>query len=367
MTRFPREDYAVLSRYAPDRRPVAVDLSDNRNLWGASPAAVEAVRNCRPEDLSHYPYLYADSLREAVAARWDVDPAAVMTGCGSDDVIDFVFRAAAMSRAPMTYVTPTFAMVEPWMRLNGHDPRPVPWSVALDDPETLLEGNPALVYVCRPNNPTGSMAPRDWLDGLVEAVEAQGENGPLLFLDEAYADFTGETLLREAAERARLVVARTMSKSYGLAGMRVGFGVARPDVTGEMEKARGPYKVPRLSEMAAAAAIRDESGWLEQTLADARTSRELLTRELETRGLQPLRSHTNFIFVPVEDGTARTWAEAIREGDVAVRPFPACPEVGDALRITVGPWPLMERLLSAVDAALERGVVAVPEARRSAG
>lgn len=355
MTRFPRSDYDSVRRYAPDRRPVSVDLSDNRNLWGANPAALEAVRAAVSDDLSRYPHLYADDLRAAVADRYDVDPQSVFTGCGSDDVLDFVFRACGDPGGTINHVAPTFSMVAPWARINGRTPRAVPWSVALEDPSALLEGDPVLVYLCSPNNPTGFKAPREWIAGVIESVEAMGDDGPLLLLDEAYADFTEDTFIREASTSPRLLVARTLSKSYGLAGMRVGFGVARPDIAEEMEKARGPYKVARLSEVAATAALRDRSGWMEDTVERAARSRERLSDELERRGLRPLPSATNFLFVPVEDGTALAWADALREGGVAVRPFPAAEEVGDALRITVGPWPLMETLLAAVDAALEKG------------
>lgn len=366
MTRFPRPDYRSLTRYTPDRRPVSIDLSDNRNLWGTNPAALEAVRGAASEDLSCYPHLYADDLRRAVAARYDVDPRSVITGCGSDDILDYVFRACAEPGGALNHVVPTFSMVAPWARINGRTPRAIPWSVALDDPESLLEGDPVLVYLCSPNNPTGFKAPYDWIAGVIDAVEQAGDAGPLLLLDEAYADFTDETFIREASTSARLLVARTLSKSYGLAGMRVGFGVARPDVAEEMEKARGPYKVARLSEIAAAAALLDDSGWMEETVVEAGRSRERLARELEERGLRPLPSATNFLFVPVEDGKAVAWSNALRERGVAVRPFPAAEDVGDALRITVGPWPLMETLLDAVDGVLTQGELG-PAAARAAG
>lgn len=355
MTRFPRDDYASLRRYAPDRRPVSVDLSDNRNLWGTHPAALEAVRNAVSDDLSCYPHLYADDLRAAVADRYGVDPRSVFTGCGSDDVLDFVFRACGTPGGALNHIAPTFSMVAPWARINGRTPVAIPWSEALHDPAVLLKGDPVLVYLCSPNNPTGFKAPYDWIAGIIAAVEARGDEAPLLLLDEAYADFTDETFIREASTSARLLVVRTLSKSYGLAGMRVGFGVARPDVAEEMEKARGPYKVARLSEIAATAALRDRSGWMEDTIVHAERSRRRLAEALEARGLRPLPSATNFLFVPVEDGSALAWSNALRERSVGVRPFPAAEEVGDALRITVGPWPLMETLLEAVDDLLAAG------------
>ena len=160
---FPRDDYRALQRYDPDREPVALDLSDNTNLWGTHPGALARIRAAATDDLARYPELYADVLRDAVAERFGVPADCVTTGAGSDDVLDSAFRAAAGGPdAFVSYASPTFSMVEPLARMNGMEARAVPWAEALADPGTLLEGGPALVYVCRPNNPTGEVAPRAW-------------------------------------------------------------------------------------------------------------------------------------------------------------------------------------------------------------
>lgn len=347
MTPFPREDYRALTRYTPDRRAVEVDLSDNTNLWGTHPAALARIRDAGTDDLARYPELYADVLRNAVARRFGVEPACVTTGCGSDDVLDSAFRAVAGPGASVCYAAPTFSMVEPLARMNGLEPHAVPWPQALIDPRRLLEGEPDLVYVCRPNNPTGEQAPDAWLEDLLQAA---GEDGPLVVLDEAYADFAGETWVGRAPGLPRLLVARTASKAYGLAGLRVGFGVARPEVALEIEKSRGPYKVSRLAARAVADAMADEDGWMAGVVAEAVENRERLHEELEERRLQPLPSRANFILFRAPSGSAKDDALAVRERGVALRPFTDVPGMGDALRVTVGPWPLMERFLEALDA-----------------
>jgi histidinol-phosphate/aromatic aminotransferase/cobyric acid decarboxylase-like protein len=150
-------------------------------------------------------------------------------------------------------------------------------------------------------------------------------------------------------DHPRSLVVRTLSKAFGLAGLRVGLGFGSERVIREVEKSRGPYKVSRLAEAAAVAALRDREGWVEETVAACLAHRDRLTAALEARGLTPLPSRTNFLLFPVATGRARELALALRERGVAVRPFPDCPDVGDALRVTVGPWPLMERFLEAVD------------------
>lgn len=348
MTRppFPRPDYQSLDLYTPDRRPVEVDLSDNTNLWGTHPAALEVVRTADLHALARYPHLYADDLRGAAAERFGVQPSQVATGCGSDDILDSLWRALAVEGGLVRYPAPTFSMVEPLSAMNGRSAQAVPWSEALDDPLRLLEGDPALVYVCRPNNPTGQQAPLDWVETLLGAIPA---DGPVVLLDEAYAEFAGETLIQRVLSHPRALVSRTLSKAYGLAGLRVGLAFGNADLIREVEKSRGPYKVNRLAEAAAVAALRDEVGWIDATVAEAIENRERLWAALDRRGLAPLPSRTNFILFPVPDGRARELALALREREVAVRPFPDCPDVGDALRVTVGPWPLMERFLAALD------------------
>lgn len=343
---FPRPDYAALELYRPDRRPVPVDLSDNTNLWGTHPGALAALRSVGEDELARYPDLYADELKAAAAEHLGVEPGNVCTGAGSDDLLDSAFRAAATEGGVVAYAAPTFSMVGHFARMNGREARAVAWADAAEDPSRLLEDDPVLVYVCRPNNPTGELAPRAWMQALLEEVR---RDGPLVLVDEAYADFAGESLADLATTHPRLLVTRTLSKAYGLAGLRVGLGVASPEVALEVEKSRGPYKVARPAQAAAVAAIRDEESWMERTVAACLENRARLREALEERGPEPLESAANFLFVPVDDAAAT--ATALRERGVAVRPFPAeaGTGVGDGVRVTVGPWRSMERFLEAWD------------------
>lgn len=352
MTPFPRPDYQALTRYDPGRSPVEVDLSDNTNLWGTHPAALARIRAAGTDDLARYPELYADVLREAVAARFGVDPACVTTGAGSDDVLDSAFRAAAAPGGSVAYAAPTFSMVEPLARMNGLEPRAVPWPEALADPEALLAGDPDLVYVCRPNNPTGEQCPADWLDALIAARDARAGQPPLVVLDEAYADFADETRISVAPEVESFLVARTSSKAYGLAGLRCGFAVGTETVATEVDKSRGPYKVSRLAAEAVAAAVRDEEGWMAKTVAACKENRARLVEALTERGRAPLPSQANFLFIGAPSGSAKGDAEALRARGVMVRPFTGVPNIGEGLRVTVGPWEMMERFLTALDEVL---------------
>lgn len=352
MSPFPRDDYRALGRYHFDRTPVELDLSDNTNQWGAHPAALAVMRSAESNSLARYPDLYADNVRAAAAARFGVPETSIATGAGSDDILDCTYRAAGGGAGDFVSIAaPTFSMATPLARMNGMAARTVPWGEALDDPGLLLQGGPALVYVCRPNNPTGHVAPRAWVDALLDEA---GEDGPLVLLDEAYVDFCGDTFVALAAERPRLLVSRTLSKAFGLAGLRVGLAVGAPETVDEVEKARGPYKVGTLASAAGAAALRDEEGWVTRTVGECIENRLRAERLLLERDLDPQPSSANFILFRAPSGNAREDALAIRVRGVAVRPFPGdMPDGSDALRLTIAPMPLLERFFAALDGFLE--------------
>ncbi len=352
MTPFPRPAYRALKPYRPDRRPVAVDLSDNTNLRGPNPAALEAVRNSPAEDLARYPSVYADPLLDAVVRGFGVPREAVTTGCGSDDILDSLFRAVAEPGEGVAFLDPTFSMASIFARMNGAEPMAIP-GIPLPDPEALLRGDPAVVYLCSPNNPTGAALPTDWVEQLLAASRTRRGGGPVVVLDEAYAEYASESWLDRAPEIPGLVVARTLSKAYGLAGIRAGFAVGDPRVIAELEKSRGPYKVSRVGERAAVAALDDPSGWVRATVEEVLESRSRVSEALAGLGYSALESQANFVLVPVRDAELTT--AALRERGVAVRPFPGIPGLGDAVRVSVGRWDYMERFLEALENLAEDG------------
>lgn len=345
---FPRPDWAHLSPYRSGRVPTQLDLSDNTNLWGPHPAANRALRDVVETGLTRYPHTYADRVKEAVSERFGVPADCVTTGCGSDDVLDSAFRAAAGPDARMTYLTPTFSMAPTLAAINGLEAQPVvwdPWASAPPSVDEVLGRLTDLIYLCRPNNPTGVSLSRAWVTDLLERV---GADGPLVLLDEAYADFAPDAMLAGAPDHPRLLVLRTMSKAYGLAGLRVGFAVGAPDTIMEIEKSRGPYKVSAPAEAAAAAALADTSGWTENVIQESHAMREALTRSLRDRGFDVLDSDANFVLLRVEPRTGRSVVHALRDMGVSARPFDV-PDLFHAVRVTVAPWELLERFLMAFD------------------
>ena len=339
-----RAAYRDIELYAPNRAPCAVDLSDNTNLWGVPPNAERALREAAVATVTRYPSLYAPGLKDALAAYLGVAPDMIVTGCGSDDVLDSAIRALAEPGDRVAVPDPSFAMIPIFARMNGLEPVHVPLrgGTALDA-DAMLATGPRVIYLCSPNNPTGNLLDADAVRRVVR--EAPG----VVIVDEAYAEFAERDALDIARASDRVLVCRTMSKAFGLAGLRVGYMVGAPALVAEVEKSRGPYKVSALAERVAHAAITEDMAWVRARVEEAVANRERLAGELRARGLSPLPSQSNFVLVPIADAAAV--GARMRALGVAVRPFPALAGIGDALRISVGPWDMMATCLAALDQA----------------
>jgi len=341
---YARALYDGVPLYDPKRAPVDLDLTDNTNLWGLPPAAERALRDLAVSRVTRYPSLYAAELKQELAHFVGATPECVVTGCGSDDILDSAMRAFGEPGSVVAGSEPSFAMIPIFAQMNGlryvgvterpdHQP----------DLDVLLAANPRILYLCSPNNPTGALLKRETLERAVR--EAPG----VVFVDEAYAEFSGVSAVDLAMRVDNLLVIRTMSKAFGLAGLRVGYGIGATPLVRDVEKSRGPYKLNAVAEQMALAALRSDMPWVHDHVALAVKTRERLADELRARGYAPLESHANYVCVPV--ARAVDVGQALRARGVAARPFPGLPHVGDTLRISVGPWELVERFLTAFDEA----------------
>ena len=342
-----RATLRTLSLYEPNRAPCALDLSDNTNRWGVPPAAERALRDVEAERITRYPSVYTPELKRALSEYAGVRADEIMAGCGSDDVLDSAIRAFAEPGDVLAYPDPTFGMLPLWAKMNGlvaaPVPAPDPRSVDID---ALLATRARVTYVCSPNNPTGLALSRSDVERLVERAAG------IVILDEAYAEFAPDGWIAEAPRHAHLVVARTMSKAFGLAGLRIGYAAAAAATITQIEKARGPYMVGGVAERVALAALCDDLAWVRTHIGAAKESRRRFRAELDGAGIPSLPSDANFVLVPVADAAAV--AAHMRAAGVAVRPFPRLRGIGDAVRITVGPSPMMDAALRALRSAVQR-------------
>lgn len=341
----PRAAYQALHAFDAEPSPCALVLSDNTSPFGAPPAALRVLAESVSHGLARYPSSYSRALREGIADYIGVDPTEVMVGCGSDDVMSCAFRALGEPGDQVAYMDPTFVMARVFAASNSLTPVPVPLTPGFDaDADALVAARAAITYVCTPNNPTGlPIAAAALAKILLEAVG-------LIFVDEAYAEFCGSNLAREAPRHGRTVVFRTFSKAFGLAGLRVGFAVGARPLIAELEKARGPFAVTSLGEQAALVAVTEDLPWMRDGVARIVRARERFIAALRAAGLAPLPSAANFVLLPVSDASAAAFA--LRERGILVRHFVSLPVIGDALRISLADWEVMERVLEALLAVL---------------
>jgi histidinol dehydrogenase len=342
-----RSVYRDIELYNPQREPCDIDLSDNTNRFGVPPAAADVIRSVSVEQITRYPSVYAAELKRAIADWYGVDPTNVVTGCGSDDVIDSALRAFCEQGDRVVVPTPTFGMVAEFARMNATRPIAVPLTAELAlDAAGLVAAAGQITYICSPNNPTGGAFNQTTL------VQLAGQLPGVLLLDEAYSDFSSSDLAQAAAGSERMISLRTFSKAFGLAGLRIGFAIGPTRLVHEIEKSRGPYKVNALAEAAALAVLRHDGAWVRSQIEQVKANRERLFNALVEHGYRPLPSNANFLLVPVQPGqTASGLATSLRQRGVAVRPFSQLPLIGDCIRVSVGPWPMLERFLTELSRA----------------
>lgn len=339
-----RADLARIPLYAPSPLAgVTLDLRDNVNHWGAPPSALAALSGLNGLALRDYPAVNAGALISALAESLDVSAANLVAGCGSDDVIDATFRAVGGAGARVAHADPSFSMVPVFARLNGLDPIGVPLRPdGAMDVDALLATAAPIIYVCSPNNPTGTVTAREELLRLFDAAPG------IVVLDEAYGEFTdAHDLRQESARRENVLVTRTFSKAWGMAGLRIGYGVGSSALVAAVTKARGPYKVNVLAERAASTAVRDDRDWMLRVAREMREVRNRAAAALAARrGVRVWPSEGNFLFLELTEGGAGDAAERFRATGIGVRVFTGLRGIGESLRIGLAPWPEMERVLA---------------------
>jgi histidinol-phosphate aminotransferase len=314
-----------------------VKLASNEGPWGPFPAALEALERSAGA-LNRYPDGGAYHLRNAIAERHAVDAANVVTGAGADAIIGHLSVATIDPGDEVVTAWPSFiSYVLDTVKLGGV-PRKIPLVDDHYDVDGLLEAigpRTKLVYIATPNNPTGTMTSREQLDDYFDRVPEH----VLTVLDQAYFEYIDRPDYPDAVAEylrrgRRVLVLRTFSKIYGLAGLRVGYGVGPQDVIQAIGKTRRAFDVSTQAQVAALASI-DGAAELADRRRLTAAGRETLERTLRDHGLEPaVPAVANFLFVEVGDEAKLLFDALLRQGAI-VRPMAAFGAPG-ALRITVG-------------------------------
>jgi histidinol-phosphate aminotransferase len=330
----------AMAPYVPGeqlRDPSIIKLNTNENPYPPSPRVFEALREALTGDtLRKYPDPTGRAFREAAGRVLGVDPEAILIGNGSDDILTIVTRAFVPEGGTVVSPTPSYLLYRTLADLQGAKLDTVPYTADWSLPRPWPARGAYLTFVANPNSPSGT----------VVSLAALRELPAPLIVDEAYIDFAApgtSALSLVRGGESPVIVTRTFSKSYALAGMRFGFAVADPALVREFIKVKDSYNCDALSQVAATAAILDQP-YLTEVRAKILATRSRMERDLATLGFQVTPSHANFVWCRA-DRPIKPIYEALKARGILVR-YMVYGEHGDGLRISVGTEAEIDRLVA---------------------
>jgi len=332
--------------YTPGEQPAAgrrvVKLNTNENPYPPSAAVLRALHDAVDERVRLYPDPEALALRSEAAALYGVSVDHVMAGNGSDELLALLLRALVDPGDRVAFPVPTYSLYETLVAVQGGVLVEMPWPADWTVPPALATARAKVTFLCNPNSPSGTIVPLDRIVALARAVAG------VLVVDEAYVDFAETTALGLVGREPNVVVLRTLSKSYSLAGLRVGLAFAVPALLQGLRTVKDSYNLNRLSQVAATAALADQST-VRANVARVIATRRRLTDALRAMGYAVPDSHANFVLARRPGVDQAPMAAALAERDVLVRHFRSH-GLGDALRITVGTDEEIDALIAAMAA-----------------
>jgi histidinol-phosphate aminotransferase len=312
-----------------------IKLASNENPFGCPPAAREAVIK-EMERAALYPESSAPALAERLAAHWGVAQERVFLGNGSDEIIGLLARAYIRPGDEVVMADPTFSRYETNVRIEGGVPVKVPCRDGVHDLEAMQRAigpRTRMVFVCNPNNPTGTIVGARALREFIEAVPPH----VMVIVDEAYHEYVTDADYLQTVplldSHPNLVILRTFSKIYGLAALRIGYGFMHPAVIAQLHKVRGPFNTNRLAQAAALAALSD-TGFVAACRDANSQGRTYLSRAVADLGLSCYPSQGNFILIHLPEAGTDVAQRLLRCG-VIVRPGEQL-GVPRSIRVTVG-------------------------------
>ncbi len=331
---------AGLIPYIPGEQasiPNLLKLNTNENPYGPSARALQAMHDALSDDLRLYPDPQALGLRQTIARHHHLEPEQVFVGNGSDEILAHVFNALFLRGGrPLWLPDVTYSFYRTYCRLYAVPHRLIAladdFSLRVSDYCAPTEQEPAGIIFANPNAPTGCAL---GLDAIADIARARPDSA--VVVDEAYVDFGAQSATGLIADFDNILVVHTLSKSRSLAGLRVGYAMARPDLIGALVRVKdsfNSYPLDRVALAGAQAAIEDEA-WFEHTRQAVIDTREQLIPQLHALGFEVLPSQANFVFARHRRQEAAAIARGLREHGILVRHFQS-PRIEQYLRITVG-------------------------------
>jgi len=342
MTYF-RENIEKVAGYQPGFQPKdtnVLKLNTNENPYPPSPKVLSALAGLDGEKLRRYPDPVGGEFRQAAAAINGVKSENILCCNGGDDLLTMAFRAFCDENRPVAYPVPTYSLYPVLAKLQNCDAIEIPFDEEFNLPPKLEKTGAALTIVCNPNAPSGSFIEIGKLASL--AAELSG----VLLIDEAYADFAEANCASLIGDFDNLIILRSMSKGYSLAGLRFGYAIAQADLIAGLMKVKDSYNVDAISLALATAAIKDQD-YFKQTTTGVIKARESLVSKLRDLGFNVPDSHTNFVLAQSPGCPAKEIYDKLIERNIFVRYFDL-PGLNDKLRITIGTAEQNDKLIQAL-------------------
>jgi histidinol-phosphate aminotransferase len=340
-----RPNIERMHAYVPGEQPKVaglVKLNTNENPYPPSPKVAAAIRDAVGDGsrLRLYPDPVCSGLRAKVAALYGFKPEQVLVANGSDEVLTLALRAFVGEGQRVAYAMPSYSLYPVLADIQDAKKLELEMNPDFTLPERLFRERAPLKIVTSPNAPSGVAVPTRVLDRLCAASRG------VVLIDEAYVDFADDNALRLVKKHRNALIARTLSKSYSLAGMRVGFAIGHPALIEGLMKVKDSYNVNRLSQAAALAALGDRTHFA-ANVRRVKATRERLSGALRAMGFDVLPSATNFLFVqPPAAMTAKQFYTALRARNILVRWW-SDPRVSSRVRISIGTDKEVDKLLTA--------------------
>ncbi len=349
--------------YVPGEQPrpgqKLIKLNTNENPYPPSPQVRRAVMQAAGAALRLYPAPHADAFIEAAAREYRFRPDSILAGNGSDELLAMLFRAVLDRGEKIAYPLPTYSLYDTLAQIQEAKPVRVPLGPGFALPlEALGREQARLTIVCSPNSPCGTLADRDALDKLARKLR-----GRLLVIDEAYVDFAESSAIDLAKQHRNVIVLRTLSKSFSLAGMRLGLCFAHPDLIVQLQKVKDSYNLNRLAIAAGAAAL-DDMPWMRRNAERVKQTRTMTEDRLRAIGFEIPSSQANFVLARIAGLDMAPLAASLRRRGILVRHFPHS-VFRDALRISIGTPAEMRALFKALEPLVRPLKRAQQERRRA--
>ncbi len=322
-----------MSGYTPGEQPKpgerVIKLNTNENPFPPSPRVMDAIRSFDPEYLRRYPSPMADAFRQTAARLHAIRPEMVLAGNGSDDILAIALRTFCGKGDLLAYPDPTYSLYPVLAEMAEVPTLAVPWAEGWKLPvDDLVKAKPAAIFFANPNAPSGTWTALSEIRRLSERADCA------VLVDEAYVDFASEHAISLLADCPNLIISRTLSKSYSLAGLRFGYAMASETIIHEMLKVKDSYNCDAISIAAACAALEDQA-YARETWEYVRAERERVSEAFRGHGFDVIPSEANFILVTCPDGNAKQRYLRLKEHGIVIRYFDK-PGLSDKLRLSIG-------------------------------